>query len=103
MVGLGGICDALGQREAAAGELVGAQRVGAGPFLPRLAEGPLDLLALGAERLEAEARARLQQGEHPVGVVAERLPEVASAVARGAGVDERLEQEILLLGLAPEE
>jgi len=103
VVGLRAIEDQLEQPEAAAGELVGAEGVRARFLLHGVAEGLLDLLALGPQGLEAEAGAGLEQGEHAVGVVAERLAEVAAAVPRRAGVDERLEQEVLLLGLAPEE
>src|SRR2546422_9521602 len=89
--------------EAAAGELVAAERVGAGPLLDGLAELALELLALGLERLETEAGAGLEQREDAVGVVAERPAEVGRAVPRRPRVDERLEEEVLLAGLTPEE
>jgi hypothetical protein len=82
---------------------VSAERVGAGPFLDGVAELLLDLLALGLQRVELEARPRLQQREHAVAVIAHGLAEVAAAVAGGAGVHERLEHEVLLAGLPPEQ
>ena len=57
-------------------------------------------VASGLERLEAEARPGLEQREHPVGVVAERLAEIAAAVARRTRMHEGLEQEVLLFRLA---
>src|SRR2546430_12427504 len=79
------------------------ERMGAGPLRDRLAELALELLALGRERFEAEAGTGLEQREDAVGVAAERPAEVGRAVPRGARVDERLEEEGLLAGLAPEE
>ena len=80
-----------------------AERVGAGLLLHGVAEGLLDLLALGPQGLEPEAGPGLEEREDAVGVVAERLAEVGAAVAGGARVNERLEEEVLLLRLAPEE
>ncbi len=77
--------------------------IGARPLLDGVAEVLLDLLSLGLGGPRAEAGARLQQGEHAVAIVAQGLAEVAAAVAGGAGVDERLEQEVLLARLPPEQ
>src|SRR5262249_61473600 len=81
----------------------GAEGIGPSALRDRVTEGLLDPSALGTERLELEAGAGLQEREHTVGVIAQRLAEVGAAVAGGARVDERLEHEVLLLGLAPEE
>src|SRR5947209_1679133 len=55
VVALRPIEDDLEEPEAAAGELVAAERVGAGPLLDGLAELAFELLALGLERLDRKS------------------------------------------------
>src|SRR5437867_693486 len=104
VVALGGVECQLQDPETAARELMPArQHVRAGLGLHRLAEGALDLLALGPELLDDQARTRLEQREGPVGVVAERLAEAGVAVAGRARVYDGLDLEVLLARLAPEQ
>src|SRR6185503_4135643 len=103
IVGLGGVEDQLEYAEAAARELVTARDLVARLGLDRVTIGTLDALPFRPELLDDEARARLDQREGAVGVVAERLAEVRRAVPGGARVDHRLHLEVLLPRLAPEE
>src|SRR6266542_5295884 len=82
---------------------VAREGLGAGPLLHRVGELALELLRLLAERLDPEARPGLGEHERAIAVSAERLPEVGGAVPGGAGVDQRLEQGVLLTRLAPEQ
>src|SRR6267142_6775002 len=103
VVGLGRIQHELQDPEAAARELMPARNVRARPGLHGLPERALDPLPLGPHLVDDQARAGLEQREGAVGVVAERLAEVGRAVPCRAGVHERLELEILLARLPPEE
>ena len=104
VVGLRSVEHELQEPQAAAGELMPAcGSVRAGPGLHGLAERALDPLALGLQLLDDQARAGLEQRERAVAVVAERLAEVGRAVAGRARVHERLELEVLLARLPPEE
>src|SRR6266478_7042938 len=103
VVGLGRVERELQHPEAATRELMPARDVGASLGLHGLAEGALDTLALGPHPVDDEARAGLEQREGAVGVVAERLAEVGRAVPGGACVHDRLDQEVLLARLPPED
>src|SRR6266581_3196033 len=72
-------------------------------LLDSLAEVRLELARLGPEGLEAEAGGGFGQDEGAVAVRAEGFAEVDGAVAGGPRVNERLEHEVLLARLAPEE
>src|SRR5438093_10907989 len=103
VVGLGRVERQLQDPETAARELMPARDVGAGLGFHGLTEGALDALPLGPHPLDDEARAGLEQRKGAVGVVAERLAEGSAAVAGGAGMNNGLDQEVLLARLPPEE
>src|SRR3984893_3506571 len=102
-VGLGRIERQLQEPEASARELMSARNVRPGLGLHGLTERALDQLAIGPHLLDDKTRAGLEQREGAVAIVAEWLAEVGRAVPRRAGVHERLELEILLARLPPEE
>src|SRR5258706_354851 len=75
-------------------------------LVPRTQRHPLGAvggLAFGRHLLEDQPRTGLGQHERAVGIVAESLAEAAVAVAGGAGMHHRLDLEILLARLAPEQ
>src|SRR6266542_3761006 len=103
IVRLGLVEDDLEQPEPGPSQPVARQRLVARLLLDCLAEVHLDLTRLGPEGLEAETRPRLSQNEGAIAVGAQCLAEVDRAVARRSRVDQRLEYEILLPRLSPEE